>query len=236
MPPQRFEGHAMKCSFVLQRIIVGVSLVAMFGGCNDGGGRNVPATGGATPEAAFKNVQAAAAKGDCEAYMSNMTDESQELFVGRMAAGAAMMQMFAGFSPEAAKNTKAIKDVLDSHGLTEERLNALRPDPNSRDPVGDLRKLARTIDERGQFMTDLAAAFKGNEGGNFRMGPDESAVLKDVKISDDDATGTVVFELDGEKEATLVEFKKVNGKWLVEMTGSMLRELEDAMGGGKEAR
>jgi hypothetical protein len=186
------------------------------------------ATGGATPEETFKLMQTAAEKEDWKGMLGNMTVESQESFAGMMAFGGVMIQAFAGLGgPEGAAAAADIKKALDKHGLTEDVLKKLEGDAGM-DPEKAMKALIKPVKDRGAFVADLMGAMKKMEGFKDRSPINKDTVLKDVKTTGDTAKGTIEFEQEGKKESQPIAFKKVNGKWYVDISDL----LKEALKGG----
>lgn len=194
-----------------------------------------PAAGGAaTPEETFKLAQAAAEKGNWKGVVVHMTPESQEMFAGGLAFAGVMMQAFAELGgPEGAKEAQKIKAVLAKHGLTEAAMKKLEGDDSVKNPEEAIKKIVAPIKDRGAFIGDMMTAFKDTKGFKENDSPiSKDAKLKDVKIDGNNAKGTVEFEKNGEKTEDPIAFKKVNGKWLLDLTEAMKKELGPGPGAG----
>jgi hypothetical protein len=187
--------------------------IGLLTGCSNSGGSG----GGATPEETFKSAQAAAEKNDYKAFMSTMTPESQETYAGMIAFGGAMVQAFAGLGgPEGAEDAKKVKEVLDKHGLTEETLK--KADPTAADPIAGMKSLVEPVKDKPAFVADMMAALKSSKDFKDKSPLQKGTTLKDVKIDGDSAKGTIETEVEGKKESSPIGFKKIDGKWLIDLT------------------
>lgn len=191
------------------------------------------AGGGATPEETFKLAQAAAEKENWKGAVSHMTAESQEMFAGGLAFAGMMMQAFAELGgPDGAKDAKKIKDVLAKHGLTEAAMKKLEGDDSIKGPEEAIKKIVGPIKDRGAFIGDMLNAFKGTKGFKNESPIAKEAKLKDVKIDGNTAKGKVEFEKDGKQTEEEIAFKKVGGKWLLDLTDALKKELGPGAGPG----
>jgi hypothetical protein len=195
----------------LTTAIFAVGAIGLLTGCSGGG------AGGATPDETFKNAQAAAEKNDYKTFMSTMTPESQDTYAGMVAFGGAMVQAFAGLGgPEGAEDAKKVKEVLDKHGLTEESLK--KADPTAADPIAGMKSLVEPVKDKPAFVADMMAVMKSTKDFKDRSPLQKGATLKDVKIDGDSAKGTIETDVEGKKESSPIDFKKVDGKWLIDLT------------------
>jgi hypothetical protein len=186
--------------------------------------------GGATPEATFKQAQAAAEKDDWKGLLGNMTVESQEMFAGSMAMVGVMMQAFAGLGgEEGAAAAKDIKKALDKHGLTDGVLEKLEGEAGM-DPEKAIKALVKPVKDRGQFVADMMVAMKKMKGFKDKTPISKDATLMDLKTTGDTAKGTIEFTQEGEKKTEPIAFKKVKGKWYMDITEAM----KEAFKGGGE--
>lgn len=177
--------------------------------------------GGATPEEAFSNAKAAAERNDWKAVCNSMTEESQEMMAGGIAFGGMMMQVFAGLGGEedAAKTAK-IKQTMAKHGLTDAFLAKINDDKSAKSPEERMKTMVEPINDHGQFIADMMAAL-AEVGDKDEQGPfTKDATLTNVKIDGDAASGTIETSHGGNKQSEPIAFKKVGGRWLLDLTKS----------------
>lgn len=202
-------------------------LVTFAVGCGGGGA--------ATPEEAFKNAQAAVEKEDWKTFCGTMTAESQDVFAGGMAMGGMMMQAFAGLGgEEGAAEAKKIGEVLAKHGITEEFGKKIEDDETIKGPEEAMKKMLEPVKDKPQFVADMMAAFKGMKGMKDQNPVNKTATLKDVKIDGDTAKATIEATIDGKTSSSPIAFKKVDGKWLMDLTETM-KSGKDKGGPGTDA-
>ncbi len=195
---------------------------------NDGWGQDskkaadVGAVGGATPQETFDAAVAATKKEDWKGLCGLMTKDSQDMMAGGVAMGGMMMQAvfeLGGEDEQAA--AKKVMAALQKHGLTEKFMKELEDDESIESPEEGMKKIVTPIKNRPQFIADMMAAFKGAKGFDVDDNPLAGGTLKNLKIDGDSAKGTIEFERDGEKKSEPVAFKKVGGKWLMDITESL---------------
>jgi hypothetical protein len=174
----------------------------------------------ATPEAIFKQAQAAGEKQDFKALGACMTKEGRDAMAGMMAFAGMMMQAFAELGGEEGKKAgQAIKTVFDKHGLTEGVLKKLEGEANPmEDPAKAIAALVKPIKDRDAFLGDMMKAL--NSLGQGKASDDmpftKDAKLSDVKIDGDKATGKVAFKTKkGDEKSEDIEFKKEGGGWKI---------------------
>lgn len=197
--------------------------VAIQTGCkSDGGGSKAPKYD--SPAKVFEAAKSAVEKKDMAGFLKCMTPESQEVFAGVLAMSALMMKALAeafgggGDNKELAK----IDDVLKKHGLTTKMMKELE-NSDDKDPKAAIKKLTAPIKDKPAFVKDIMAALEsmGDKGGGGGPADDFAGKLTNVKVDGDSATGTVTQTKDGEKKEDEINFKKVNGGWLIDLS-SML--------------
>ena len=205
--------------------VAALSLAALLlSGCGSGGGGSSLA--GATPQDTFDAMKGAAAKKDWTGMASCMTPETQDLTIG----GMAMMVQFMGMMPGGADKLKGATDILTKHGV---KLDAAPKMPDLTGGGADsaakaqdaMKQLTSGVKDKAACLGELMAWFQqnGDESQKKNMNPDEIAksTLADVKIDGDNATGKVTSKKDGKDNTEDMHFKRIDGKWYVDMAGDM---------------
>ena len=201
---------ALRCS------ILGIALASM-AGC---GGR----TTYSTPQEAFDAHQKATAAKDWKTVLATLTPESRDAMVGMMAM--------------AAVNTSAgdeqIAAVLKKHGVSAEQFRTTPGDfkgSNFADMMKRMKEkqehLVAAISDKPQFYADVMEQFDrlGQEMVK-KMGPSAAdltkanaeAKLVGVEINGDAASGKQSLSMGGKTMELPVQFKKVDGCWLLDFT------------------
>lgn len=177
---------------------VSLVLVAalVLGGCGGGGY--------GSPQEVFDDFQKAATAKDWNKLMACMTPETQDAMV----AGFVMMGAMA-----AAFGDKEMEPLLKKHGVDP---NA-KPDESITDPAEAMKLLAGKIKDKPAFVSDIMAHLEKKDPGAATQNL-PSGTLTDVKIEGDAATATVVGkDKDGKEQKADIQFKKVDGSWLLHM-------------------
>lgn len=178
--------------------------------------------GGDTPEETFKLATAALAKEDWKSFSLTMTQESQNMMAGGMAMAGMVLQAFGSLGgEEIAEQAKSLQKVLDKHGLDEAFLKKVQDDGAIQSPEEGMKKLVAPIKNRPQFIADMMAAMKSMKGFKDTGPLDKDAKLVDVKIDGERAKAKIEFVQGGQKKSEPIAFKKVSGKWLMDITEAM---------------
>ena len=200
------------------RLILAASLLLStfaFTGC--GGGGSSSSLAGATPQATFDAMKGAAAKKDWGGMISCMSADSQDMMIGGMSMMVQMMSAFGG-----GDKMKGASDILTKHGVKME----MPTDPAAAaNPQDAMKKATAGVKDKTACLSELMVWFEknGDEKQKANFNPDEmaSAVLADVKIDGDTATGKVTTKKGGEEKTDDAHFKKVDGKWYMDLTADM---------------
>jgi len=197
-------------------------LLTPFFGCR--GQQDAEPGGAETPEAAFAAFQEAAQEKDWKAVAELLTPESQE----SMAAGMIFIASFMAAFDEG--KGKELEQLLKKHGLDPDA--AKGPDAEEaasleqalKAAVGPIKDKPALIAEMIGWLDENA---EGAGGSSFAegFGSIASAKLSDLSIEGDTATGTVT----GEDESGPIEFRRLNGRWLIHIP-----EDETRMGPGSD--
>jgi hypothetical protein len=185
-----------------------------------GGASGQEARGGKvykTPQEVFEAARAAGKKGDWKTVASCLTEKSRDQLAGQAVGLALIFKAFAGFDKtgKAKELVKQVDEVLAKHGLTQEKLDALKgaKPKGAEESAKALQKLLGPVKDRNAFIGDLMGVlnkFGGKKENLF------DAELKDVKIDGDNATGTVIGKKAGKEQRETFKFKKVGGSWKME--------------------
>jgi hypothetical protein len=197
-------------------------------GCSGGAGYE-------TPEASFAAMKEAAKKKDFAAIYDCLSAETQDMMAGGLVMMGSMMKMMSGMAamggPEAAaeaeKSLGALTAVLEKHGVTEEALEKVQPDPQAMGDPSAIGKLASVVKDKRAFVADVMNVMQqSDQGGQFNDKFEEnvSGELKEVKIDGNNATATLV-TASGEEP---IEFRKEDSGWKVHLP-------MDRMGSGGDA-
>jgi hypothetical protein len=207
---------------LLTAALMAAGLVTFAVGC--GNGKVEGNAGGDTPEETFKTATAAFEKEDWKTFCDCMTPESKDTMAVGMATVGMMIQGFAALGgDEADKETAKIKETLAKHGLTEDFFKELEKKEQPNDEAAAMKMMLEPVKDRGQFVADMMGAMQamGDKGPQAGPSMPKDAELKDVKIDGDSAKGSIEFERDGKQQSEPIAFKKIDGKWLMDMTQMM---------------
>jgi hypothetical protein len=190
-----------------------------------------PPSGYATPEEAFAAYQKATAAKDWAGQLKVLTPESEEMTVGAVALAAAMLS---AMKPELA-------DVLKKQGVDATQLQSVSADINPanaskaasqinqrmrelgagvKDKVGFYSAVMPAVEKAGK---EMAAQLPGNLA---QMQADaEQALAKaklvDLQISGDSARGAISLHFMGRETKSPLEFRRINGGWLMHQSGQV---------------
>jgi hypothetical protein len=188
-----------------------------------GGDAHGQGTKYATPREAFEAVNRAAAKKDWKTVHEGLTPESGDRLTGYLVHTGALIQLFAPLDKTGRMTAlvRPLQNAFKKHGLTGETLRKVvkagkaGKGPKERDAA--LRKLAWLVKDQPGFVAEVSPYFERIEGASVLFG---KPILKDVKVSGDTATGTLV-ERKGAETSEPITFKKVDGGWRVELPISL---------------
>jgi len=194
-----------------------ISVIPLLSGCG-----GCSPTKHDSPEAAFDALQEAAQEGDWETAMQQMTEQSQAKMAGGLVFGLGMM---AAFDP---KSKDEVESLLKEHGLDPDAEEDDEP-IHGNDMEAALKKMTDPIEDKPAFIADAIALMKKlnkKEGGSsfdFPVGK-----LEDLKVDGNSATAVIVVSKKGKEEREPVEFRKVDGGWLVHIP-------DEALGGNSSS-
>jgi hypothetical protein len=164
----------------------------------------------ATPEAAFENFKASAAKKDYKSLFNTITPDSQDVLLG----GAALnIQVRATVDPKYAEGAK----LLEKHGV--KMLEQTNPTANRgpmaiiKEAVAGVKDKAACFIELQQWAEKTFPEAKANAG---KMADVADSKLVDVKVDGDTATGSLKVIQDGKETPQTIKFKKTGDAWYVD--------------------
>jgi hypothetical protein len=199
----------------MQRTLVAGLLIVTMAGCGGGSG------GGSTPQGTFDAMKAASAKHDWNGMVSCMSAETQDLMLGSMT----MMVQFMGMMPGGGDKLKGASEILAKHGV---KLDAppkmdLGADPSKADPTAAMKQLTAGVKDKPACLAELMEWMEKNGDKSHKAEFDQmaDATLSDVKIDGDKATGKVTAKVDGKDQTHDAHFKKIDGKWYVDLSAEM---------------
>ena len=167
----------------------------------------------ATPQAAFDAAVKASKAKDFKAFAAVLTPESQGKLAGQLAGLGVMFKAFSAFDKEGKMKDKLadFDKIMDKHGLTKDVMGKLKQTKDPKEIEANNKVIATAIKDKPGFVGDVMKWLDAANPGKNKGGPLDEATLKDVKITGDKATGTVVTK---EKEEPM-EFAKVGGGWRI---------------------
>jgi hypothetical protein len=190
----------MRNTTIALLLLVFVSMLSGCGGCTPSHD---------SPEAAFEAMQTAVQEGEWETAAKQLTPESQDKLAGGMVM---MMGFVAAFDQE---NAGEIEALLKEHGLDMDSLDEESGDEESHDMAAAVAKFAEPIKDKPEFIADAMALIEklDKDGDSSDAWP--TGKLEELKIDGDKATAVVVTSGDGGGDREPIEFRKVDGGWLV---------------------
>ena len=119
-------------------------------------------------------------------------------------------------------NTKAklakLDEVLTNHGLTEEKMKSLESVAPSQNPADAMKVLAANVKDKPGCVADMTADIDAmNDGEEKKMGMELEGELRDLKVDGDSVTATIVHTVNGEEKPQPIQFKKIDGGWLIDI-------------------
>lgn len=211
----------MTCSVRVRLLIVSVAGLV--------GTASVAGCGGnySSPQATFETAKTAATSENWKAFFDCATPNSLDQIAGSMVFSASMMKGLGGLSglgdPDKANKINAAMEkmdaVLEKHGVTEDAMkqavDSAKPKPGQFS-MPDFGSLSSMVTNKSQFIADMIVAMRSIEDlpdDDPFSGKFEDAVLTNVKIDGESATGTIE---SGGKENP-VTFKNISGEWKIDL-------------------
>jgi hypothetical protein len=193
--------------------VLTILLMAGVLGLTDAQAQDKEPAGFATPKAVFDAAVKASKAKDFKAFAAVFTPESQGKLAGQLAGLGVMFKAFSAFDKEGKMKDKLadFDKIMDKHGLTKEVMGKLKQTKDPEEIKANNAVIAKAIKDKPGFVGDVMKWLDAANPGKNKGGPLDEATLKDVKITGDKATGTVVTK---EKEEPM-EFAKVGGGWRI---------------------
>lgn len=189
-----------------------VALTAQLAGCGAAGGGG----GHASPEAVAAAAKSAIDKKDMGAFYDCLTVESQNVLAGTAVMVGSMMKLMAGMGalggPEAQaaqQETAEMAAVLEKHGLTDETLKNVGPNPAMMNDPAAIGALADAVKDKRALVHDVFTVLDKMREGDSDLGSQFTGELKDLKIEGDRATAKLLTPR-GEEE---LDFHKTADGW-----------------------
>ncbi|MCC6739482.1 MAG: hypothetical protein IT452_10590 [Planctomycetia bacterium] len=161
-----------------------------------------PSAGGASPESVFDRARTCSSTGDWAGFYDCVAPEKRDSLIGALL-------YLAGFTKMAGDAAEAeYLKVMAAHGL-----DPRPPVPDPSAPQGaQLAQWLAPAKDRRKLFADLMEYTKPTRKADDRT-LDPAAVLSNVQVSGDSATGTLTRQDGGKKT---VRFAKVDGRWFLD--------------------
>ena len=166
-----------------------------------------------SPEATFQTYRDAVAKKDWKSAMTALTPESNDKVVGGLMAAAAL---------SSTRNQDAAA-VLQKHGLNgkemvaQTAMAALTNPGRGREAVEEnVRQYMNAVADKPAFVADVIAWLEANnKEAENKFTQAATAELSNVQVTGDTATGQLSVPIGG--GGTSIRFRKIDGRWLIEL-------------------
>ena len=161
---------------------------------------------GESPEAAFAALKQAAEQEDWDAAARLLTDDSQTAIAGMLVFVGGLVAAFD------AEEGKGLEELMEKHGLSEDVDPEPPPGTDLSDPLAMVKALASVVEDKPAFIGEVMDWMV--ENADSTEDPDFAAAkLTDLVIDGDTASATVT----GVDVGDTIEFRRVDGKWLVHL-------------------
>jgi hypothetical protein len=167
-----------------------------------------------SPQAVFDASLKAAEKKDFKAAVECIAPEARREYAASMAASMLMLKNLPIDLPDLADMRKALREVMDKHGLTEKATDGINVGTS---PYGDAKtreKLGKLIKKPEAFLLDILSAQDKAQKKLKILADLGKPVMKltDLKVEGNKAKGVIVATLTGFETKLKVSFvKKANG-------------------------
>jgi DNA-directed RNA polymerase subunit RPC12/RpoP len=187
----------------------------------------------ASPEEVFQANLKATVEKDWKTLIGLWTPESQEKMIGGLALAAVIM----------GRDDPKIGELMGKHGIDESLWKVSMPDAdkpgeamqamlkNMQAMQENSKKLAAAVNDKAAFFVELMTLMESRVEGLAKKGTvsgvdfakmqedatraQQNAKLVDVEIDGDTARGNQVVSLLGKERKVLIEFRKIDGSWLM---------------------
>ena len=204
---------------VLGASLFAASLFAADDGSSTASDSSVKSVAADSPETTFDAMKAAAAKKDWAGFSSGLTGESQDLMIGALG----MMSLMAN-GPDTEK-MKGLTETITKHGAKPIGLPEILATGGDQNKVMQLLgKVGADVKNKPACIGDAMVWIEKNMDKdsamktNFKADEITASTLTDVKVDGDKATAKVKSK---EGKADEIDFKKVEGKWYMDMTAKL---------------
>ena len=176
-----------------------------------------PTTGYASPKAVFEAATKASKKKDFKAFAACLTPESQGKLAGQLAGLSVMFKAFSALDKEGKMKDKIadLDKIMDKHGLTKEAMAKLKPTKDPKEIEKNNKAIETIVKDKPAFVGDVMKWLDSANPGKSKGGPLDEATLKDLKVTGDKATGTVLTKTGDKEKEEPMEFAKVGGGWRI---------------------
>ena len=159
-----------------------------------------------SPEAVFAAMKQALQQDDWQAAAGFMTEDSQAMLAGSLVFMGGLAAAFG------AENAGDIEALLQKHGITEQSMSEPPEGIDPTEPLGMMKALTAGIKDKPAFIGEMIA-WMDQQGDGSEVPDFSKAELSDLSIDGETATATVA----NIEEAQPIEFRRVNGTWLVHL-------------------
>lgn len=197
---------------------LGVMLVVAVVGPGAGARAQDAKKGYRTPQEAFDAFTKAAAKADYATFYSTLEPAASDKLVGMFALIAvharADLDRYGSKMPERVRAMlRPVAATAERFGL--EKFRPLAPKAEKAEQDAWVRKAVAAVRKKPEFFAAALTALEKAREGGAGMKELGTARLEGVKIDGDAARGTVVNTKDELEKKSPIEFRRVNGSWLI---------------------
>jgi len=182
-----------------------------------------------SPQACFDGAKTLVKNKDYKGFCQCLTPDSQNLMGGMFSMMPSMMKQFAALGgDEGLKEFETkfakINQIIAASGINTDDFPGMAEMQKLQQDEAKLRevfaKALAPVKDRAAYVAELMVAYEALQDGQDG-GPQFSAAvdgeLKDIQIDGDTATATLVLENEGEPQEQPLNFKKVDGSWLIDL-------------------
>jgi hypothetical protein len=198
-------------------VLTTLLLAGLLGLANAGAPAPEPVTGYASPKAVFDAAVKASKKKDFKAFATLLTPDSQGKLASQLAGLGLMFKAFSAFDKEGKMKDKLadFDKIMDKHGLTKDVMGKLKQTKDTKEIEANNKVIVAAVKDKPAFVGDVMKWLDAANPGKNKGGPLDEAELKDLKVTGDKATGTVVSKVGGKDKEEPMDFAKVGGGWRI---------------------
>lgn len=167
-------------------------------------GRSASGTRFDSPQAAFDGLKEAVRSKDPQAISAALTDGAENTMAGTLV-------FMAGFAALDEEKRPEIETLLQKHGIDTSE------DAEKTDLTEGFHALAEPIKDKPAFIAEILAWIDENKEDDSAAPSLINGTLQNLKVEGDTATGTLVTSKRGAERKEPIEFRKVDGGWLVHL-------------------